>query len=97
MQTITNQLGTIHELTGEKLDDVVYSLTHAGQDDAYGSITLGDEPQPGYKFMGDPAFAGGQKTFNLVTANGSKVEISFSSSTGAFVCVLADQAKEALK
>ena len=94
---VTNQTGAIHETTGEKLADVVYSLTHAGRDDAYGSIAIGDDPVPGSQFMGDPALAGGQKTFHLVTSNGMKVEIWFKSNTGAFVCVLADQAKGVFK
>ena len=97
MKTLSNQSGSINELTGEHLADVTYSLTHAGPDRAYGTIALDGDPQPGHPFMGNPAFAGGQKHYHLIATNKTKVEIWFKSSTGDFVCVMADQAKEALK
>ena len=97
MKMTFNQSGSIAELTGESITAVIYSLTHVGLGDAYGMIAIGDDPQPGDRFMGNPSKGEGQKNYHLITANKTKVGIFFRNRLGAFVCVASDEAKEALK
>ena len=97
MAKLNRRSGTIHDKSGAHLADVTFTLNQTGPDNAFGRIWIGEDPQPASRFTGDPSLAGGQRTYLLITENGFRVEIFFTSGDGALTCVLADQAREALK